>query len=153
VKEGKFKDDLLQRIQVLPIQLPPLRERKDDIPLLIDHFVKKQRKIEFSKETIEVLRQYSWPGNVRELANIVAYVATMSEGTEVSVSDLPSKLIAKTASRSTFYDQVAEFEKELLEREFEAHAGNISKLSTSLKMDRSHLYSKLKEYGIYTPKP
>ncbi|RLA95000.1 MAG: sigma-54-dependent Fis family transcriptional regulator, partial [Deltaproteobacteria bacterium] len=86
VEEGKFRQDLYFRLNVLPIQLPPLRERKDDIPLLLDYFVKKfnekyRRKVKgFSPEAVEALKQYQWPGNVRELENLVERMVVLSDG-------------------------------------------------------------------------
>jgi DNA-binding NtrC family response regulator len=163
---GLFKDDLLQRLNVLPIHLPPLRDRKEDISLLVQYFLNQQSSsaepLKFTAETLEALKAYHWPGNIRELANVIAYVTTMNEGTEVEVSDLPPKIRDSNlrsgsptqAENSTetglsFYDRVSTFEKELLQREYEKHEGNISKIALSLGMDRSHLYAKLKDAGIH----
>jgi DNA-binding NtrC family response regulator len=170
-RQGLFKEDLLQRLNVFPIELAPLRERKEDLPLLIDHLLAKQpggEKLQFSQDAIQWLQAYSWPGNVRELGNVVAYVATMADGPEIEVSDLPPKLrdAAKSAGQAqsrlmageptsegkSFYDQVADFETALLKREYAKCDGNVSKLALALGMDRSHLYTKLKEYGIHAAK-
>jgi DNA-binding NtrC family response regulator len=169
-KNGLFKDDLLQRLNVLPIDLSPLRERKDDIPALVEHFLARQPGggggLRFSPEAIQVFQAYPWPGNVRELGNVISYVTAMSEGAEVDVADLPPKLrdaaqtatakrvlpIAAEASGQSFYNQVAGFESALLAREYAQHEGNVSKMSLALGMDRSHLYTKLKEYGIHAAK-
>lgn len=168
-RNGLFKDDLLQRLNVLPIQLPPLRERTEDIPLLIDHFLKVQTQegesVTFTEAAIAALKGYSWPGNVRELGNIVSYVTAMTDGLEIDLEDLPPKLrdsarVQQTATIPTsaaggpksFYEQVSAFEQELLRREYEKHEGNISKLALALGMDRSHLYTKLKEAGLYSTK-
>ncbi len=165
VAEGRFKHDLLQRIGVIPIALPPLRERKEDLPLLLEHFARRHLppggSLTFTEGAIEVLSNYSWPGNIRELSNVVAYLAAMTEGTEVDLADLPPKLrdaarperlsAAETASdNASFYDRVAGFEKKLLTDAYAIHGNNISKMALALGMDRSHLYSKLKEYGIHT---
>lgn len=169
IKQGEFKDDLFQRLNVLPIELPPLRERKEDIPILIQHFISRQglrqNQLEFTKEAVEALQSYSWPGNIRELANLIAYVVTMTEDSEIDVSDLPPRFrdmkfrsnssdISSIESKSqmSFYDQVALFEHSLLEREYKKCNGNISKLAITLGMDRSHLYTKLRETGIYNSK-
>lgn len=170
VTQGLFKPDLLQRLNVLPIELAPLRERREDIPLLSTHLLSRQpggAGLRFSAEAVQVFQDYPWPGNVRELANVIAYVATMSEGTEVEVSDLPPRLrdAAGVAARGaanalptgpvaeqTFYKQVADFESALLKREYARLEGNVSRLALSLGMDRSHLYTKLKEYGIHASK-
>lgn len=167
VSRGEFKDDLLQRLNVLPVNLPPLRERAEDVPLLVEHFVKKhttgQAPLTFTADAIKALKGYSWPGNVRELSNMVAYLVTMTEQPEVDVSDLPPKirdLAAKTSRVSpgseapggSFYEQVGRLEREILAREYEKSGGNVSKLALNLGMDRSHLYTKLKEHGIHSPK-
>ena len=169
VRAGQFKDDLLQRLSVLPVDLPPLRDRKEDIPLLIEHFLKKQPgasgSFKFTEDAVQILQEYKWPGNIRELSNLVSYVVAMSEGNEVDLADLPPKLrdaATKTthsipatwtgSEGSTFYEQVSGFEKTILKREYEKHAANVSKMALALGMDRSHLYTKLKEYGLHTAK-
>jgi two-component system response regulator AtoC len=168
VKSGGFKDDLLQRLNVLPIDLPPLRERTEDIPLLVDHFLSRQHGIRpglhLTEEALATLQAYPWPGNIRELSNMIAYVATMAEGDEVDVSDLPPKFrdagrsqatasaSSASATSGSFYERVGKFEKEILSAEYQQHNGNVSKLALSLGMDRSHLYTKLKEHGIHSPK-
>jgi two-component system nitrogen regulation response regulator NtrX len=168
-KAGHFKDDLLQRLNVLPIDLAPLRERKEDVPLLIEHFLRKQPagsgQLSFSAEAVQMLQAYFWPGNIRELGNVVAYVVAMTEGTEVDVADLPPRLrdAAQAAAKASvsvpagsagksFYDQVAAFESAILARDYVQHDGNVSKMALALGMDRSHLYTKLKEYGIHAAK-
>ena len=163
ITKGEFKDDLLQRIDVIPIYLAPLRERTDDIPLLVEFFLKKHSRtpvpaLIFTPEAIEVLKAYPWPGNVRELNNLIAYLITMTDGDQVDIADLPPKfrdLKSKASSTSgtlSYYSQVANFEKDLLEKEYQRHDGKVAKIALSLEMDRSYLYNKLKEYGIYTGK-
>lgn len=163
-KQGLFKDDLLQRLNVLPISIPPLRERIDDIQLLVEHFQPKG--LHFTSATIEMLQAYSWPGNIRELSNVIAYVTTMAESSEIEPADLPPKIrdasTHEAAKRSaahelgavngSFYEQVASFEKNLLLGEYSKKEGNVSRMALSLGMDRSHLYTKLREYGIHTKK-
>jgi DNA-binding NtrC family response regulator len=163
--KGAFKDDLLQRLNVVPLIIPPLRDRKEDIPLLVEHFCKKQgaENLKFTKEALGILENYSWPGNVRELSNLVAYVVTMVEGTEIDAADLPPKLRdasqkhlqgkkSENSSEFTFYDRVAAFEKEILSSEYLKLEGNVTRLALNLGMDRSHLYTKLKEYRIHPNK-
>lgn len=174
VSAGQFKDDLLQRLNVLPLFIPPLRERREEIELLVRHFAEKhagqQAPLGFTPEAIEVLKQYSWPGNIRELSNLVAYLVAMTDETEVDVADLPPRIrdaaqsAAKTqgpaprasgttASRDTsFYERVSAFEENILSQEYQAHAGNVSRMALSLGMDRSHLYTKLREHGIHAGK-
>jgi DNA-binding NtrC family response regulator len=177
VTKGQFKDDLLQRLNVIPLHLSPLRERREDIKSLVEHFVARQHTafgaLEFTDNSIRILKAYSWPGNVRELGNLISYLATMIEGKEVDVADLPPKFrdverliesqaaqnatsnsankgIADTSGKSAFYDRVSAFEEALLKAEYLKHEGNVSQLALTLRMDRSHLYSKLKEYGIHS---
>lgn len=167
---GHFKPDLLQRLNVLPIELVPLRDRREDIPLLVSHLLSRQpggEKLRFSPDAVRALQSYPWPGNVRELANVIAYVTTMAESPEVEIADLPPKLrdAARAAAREgalggdadvpkdrSFYDQVADFESALLKREYARLEGNVSRIALTLGMDRSHLYTKLKEYGIHAAK-
>jgi DNA-binding NtrC family response regulator len=164
---GEFKEDLFQRLNVIPIHLPPLRERKEDIPLLVEFFVQKnnhsQNKITFTQDALDTLKHYSWPGNIRELANVIDYVLTMVETTEVNEADLPPRIRdaarkaafqpsqAKTDPKqgTSFYQRVAEFEAQILSQEYQNFKGNISQLALALEMDRSHLYTKLKEYQIH----
>ena len=158
-RRGEFKDDLLQRLNVLPVLVPPLRERKEDIPDLVRHFLSKQPgDLKFTEDALEALQGYEWPGNIRELQNVVAYAAAMVEGTEVDVADLPPRIrdsgtsrarLAVSESEGSFYDQVGHFEKAILAREYANSDGNVSKLALTLGMDRSHLYTKLKEHGIH----
>ena len=182
VRKGEFKEDLLQRLNVLPIELPPLRARKEDIPLLVQHFCKQQargRNVSLENDALERLIEYPWPGNVRELGNVIAYVLTMADSDLIGLADLPPKVRElrarsgqpsaplSTASQAaapqstepppqsegettSFYDRVAQFEKEVLSVEYKRMGGNISKLALQLGMDRSHLHTKLKEYGIHT---
>lgn len=171
VKKGQFKDDLLQRLNVLPIDLSPLRDRTDDIPLLVDHFLARQSEfrpgMRLTDEALDVLKGYAWPGNIRELSNLIAYVAAMADRNEVDVADLPPKFRDRTRiadsssqgsgqnsadSTGTFYERVAKLEKEILTTEYQKHDGNISRLALNLGMDRSHLYTKLKEHAIHVTK-
>jgi DNA-binding NtrC family response regulator len=159
-KEGAFKFDLLQRLNVLPLQLAPLRERTEDIPLLVEHFCRKlspTNSLCFTDDALSVLTRYPWPGNVRELQNIVAYVLAMSENAEIDVADLPPKIRdAATPVKQqnnndktrNFYDRVAEFEKQILAEEYDRLNGNVSRMALELGMDRSHLYTKLKEHEL-----
>jgi two-component system nitrogen regulation response regulator NtrX len=171
VKKGEFKEDLLQRLNVLPVELCPLRERTEDIPLLVEHFLSRQNGfrpgLRFTDEALDVLRGYPWPGNIRELSNMIAYVATMAENNEVEIADLPPKFrnhprgtpnsalsegTESGSSATSFYDRIAKVEKEILSAEYARHDGNISRLAMALGMDRSHLYTKLKEHKIHITK-
>ena len=165
VKQGTFKDDLLQRLSVIPLEIPPLRDRPEDIPLLVEHLIGKQtgqnERFRFSPDALNCLQQYSWPGNVRELGNLVAYLIAMTDGIEIDLPDLPPKIrdaakksrtVSEHSPGSGFYDRVAKFEKELLGAEYSVHGGNVSRMALALGMDRSHLYAKLKEHKIHEPR-
>jgi two-component system nitrogen regulation response regulator NtrX len=171
-KQGKFKDDLLQRLNVLQIQIPPLRERTEDIPLLLEYFSETLRngfpKLIFLPETLEVIQKYPFPGNIRELSNLVLYLYSMVETQEISPLDLPPKFHARTETApapgagatsehfatniKNFYKAVEGFEKKFLEQEYKTLEGNISRMAIELGMDRSYLHSKLKNYGIHATK-
>lgn len=158
-RKGEFKDDLLQRLNVLPVQIPPLRERVSDIPLLVEHFLQKQpRPLRFTEAAMGLLQDFPWPGNVRELGNVVAYVAAMCDTSEVDVADLPprfrdrSRPSSSPSSSGTFYERVAAFEGKLLAEEYSKWDRNVSRMALQLGMDRSHLHAKLKEYGIHAPR-
>lgn len=116
VKQGKFREDLYYRLNVLPITIPPLRERKEDIPLLLKHHLQVlgERK-SWSDETIELFMSYDWPGNIRELINIVEYAVTVSEGSVIGLADIPEKLrlwVKALDERSTFTEPVDVNEEE-----------------------------------------
>jgi two-component system nitrogen regulation response regulator NtrX len=117
----------------------------------------------FTQSAIEVLQAYQWPGNIRELGNLIAYLGTMTDEDEIDIADLPPKFrdAARQIGRSprqateamtplSFYEKVAEFEKSLLIAEYQKLNGNITQLALALEMDRSHLYTKLKEFGIHS---
>jgi DNA-binding NtrC family response regulator len=101
IKEGKFREDLYYRLNVIPIQLPPLRERVDDIPLLVAHFLKQKCRLttgeapHISRRAMEVLTAHQWPGNVRELENAMERATTLCESSTIRVGDLPPSLLAK----------------------------------------------------------
>lgn len=161
-RDGLFKPDLFQRLNVIPITLPSLRERKEDIAELALHFAAKEcpgREVTFSEEAITVLQAYDWPGNIRELGNVVAYVMAFAgvEGSrdalEIDVTDLPPKFRDNpkpvAGASATFYERVAQVENQILTEAYSRAQGNVSRLSQELGMDRSHLYSKLKEHGLH----
>lgn len=164
VEKQQFRFDLLSRINVIPIHLAPLRERTTDIPLLVEHFLKlhstSKTPLVFSGEALQILMQYRWPGNIRELSNMILYVLTMCESNLVLPEDLPAKLwasdsVAGISSKGTptnFYERVKAFEQELLKKEYERTQGSVAQLAKDLGMDRSHLYLKLKSFGIHKGK-
>jgi DNA-binding NtrC family response regulator len=173
IKERKFSNELYQRLNAMPIHIPALRERTEDIPALLEYFVKKLpaslNHLKITPETLQILSAYSWPGNVRELSNFVAYMSTLMEpGSEVDVSDLPPKFrspinsvfkqtpVDSNQEGSTppagFYATVAQAEKEYLTKEYARANGNISKMAMNIGMDRTYLYTKLREHKLYMSK-
>lgn len=174
---GEFKFDLLQRLSVVPLYIPPLRERREDIPLLLEFYLEKHKNaegqvLEFTEEAMKVLVNYSWKGNVRELVNLVAYVVTMAEGLQIGVEDLPEKMrgvVAKpfdtsaervpvqatpvlSSNEQNYYKSLKQFEKEFLGQAYKQVNGRISEMAKNIGLDRSYLYTKLKAYGIYKSK-
>src|SRR5207244_12749119 len=109
-KDGTFREDLYYRLNVIPIHLPALRERRDDIPLLVAHFLKGKvnpranRPFQLTRQTMEVLCAYDWPGNVRELENALERAATLCEGDIIQAGDLPPKLLAAVQSATPGLD-------------------------------------------------
>jgi len=161
VAEGKFQADLYQRLNVLPVQLPSLRDRRGDIALLANSFLKRsQPNWSWSDDALTCMSQYAWPGNVRELQNVVAYAVTMAEGPTLDLGDLPERLRANVPTPlidhtlgaaetgGSFYSRVLTYEAKLLEAALKEPYDSVSDLATRLGMDRSHLYTKLKQHGL-----
>ncbi|TVQ79301.1 MAG: sigma-54-dependent Fis family transcriptional regulator [Bradymonadales bacterium] len=163
VKEGKFKEDLYQRLNVVPLFVPPLRERMQDFAELVDFFCEKhasgEKRISFTDEAMATMKSYRWPGNVRELSNMIAYLTAVIDGHVVDTEDLPAQILGEQlesdwepvedSGNRKLYERVAAFERKILVDEYQRCEGNISKLAAELGMDRSHLYTKLKVYKIH----
>jgi transcriptional regulator with PAS, ATPase and Fis domain len=169
VEEKRFRDDLFYRVNVIPIYIPPLRKRKSEIPVLVDHFLKKFNNCNssaitgFSSEAIQLFINYSWPGNVRELQNLIERIVVIKESGEVTVDDLPAKmrLSVKTGEKSTaepdpiFPDQgidlnktVEDFEINLLCQALEKASGIKSNAARLLGINRTTLVEKIKRFKI-----
>ncbi len=169
VKKGRFREDLFYRLNVIPIALPPLRERKEDIPLLIKHFLAKsesnrQGKIKgFSKEAMEALARHRWPGNVREMENLVERVVALCENPIADVHDLPEKIlgvsfdvgsIAQIELPETGIDlptAVDEFEKNLIVQALNRSNWVKNRAAQLLHLNRTTLVEKIKKQGIRPP--
>jgi two-component system response regulator HydG len=158
VKEGLFREDLYYRLNVIPIQLPPLRERRNDIPLLARHFLRhfaaeQGKKIgQLGPEAMRLLLDHSWPGNVRELENTVEHAVVLAKGSRVEASDLPAALhtAAKTAQGST-PPTLVEHESKLLLEVLEDCGWNKKQAAKRLGISRSTLYDKIRKYQITQP--
>ncbi len=156
MKKGTFREDLYYRLNVIPIFVPPLRERKDDIPLLASHFLKKfsQEKkkniFDFSPEVMEIFLAHSWPGNVRELENVIEHAVIIAKSDEITVKDLPQGILQKTSPKSDKGELVSlqDFEKELILKTLKEVNWNKHKAAKRLKINRSTLYGKMRRYGL-----
>ena len=161
VEAGEFRHDLYYRLRVVPIFLPPLRERKDDIPLLVEHFVKRfnkemGRKItRVSPEVMEILLNYDFPGNIRELENIIEHAMVFCTGDVLEAAHLqkdilPQKkdVIGKVAAQE---DPIQAMEEALILNVLEQTRWNYKKTAEKLKMSRTTLWRKLKQYGVKKP--
>jgi two-component system nitrogen regulation response regulator NtrX len=161
IRSGRFRDDLYFRLNVVPIFVPPLRERSDDIPLLADHFMAEfaseygRRLKTFDTAATDVLQSYAWPGNVRELRNVIERLMIMVPGDTITASDLsfldaPHERPLRTApaERMTLHDARDQFERDLILRTLAEHQGNMSRTADALGVERSNLYRKMKAFGI-----
>ena len=160
VREGKFRQDLFHRVFVFPMSLPPLRERRDDIPALIAHFAAQVgaqnnwKPVTFTPEAVEALRDYSWPGNVRELRNMVERLMLLSSGDEVDAQTVRPVLAPGAEGSSvslgsgTLSDRVEHFEREVILAELKRSNFHMTNTAKVLGLERSHLYKKAEQLGI-----
>ena len=159
VKKSTFREDLFYRLNVIPIPLPPLRERKEDIPELVDYFLgyfaaeygQKPKKI--TPEGLKMLEVYDWPGNIRELRNVIERLVIMIPSNTVT----PKNIILGEAARSDYFtfntlkEARESFEKDFIIKKLEENNWNISKTAEILDIERSNLHRKIKAYDIKTP--
>ncbi len=155
IKEGAFREDLYYRINVIELDIPPLWKRKEDIPLLADHFLNKfsaqnQKSVKvISEEAMHAIIHYSWPGNVRELANVMERAVVLTKGDTIELRDLPAKVGLKSEEApSTLKDMITEYEKDAIMAELEAHSRDKEATARALGIDLATLYRKLKKLGI-----
>jgi two-component system nitrogen regulation response regulator NtrX len=156
IRRGHFREDLYFRIAAIPIKVPPLRERKDDIPLLARHFIKvfceeNNRPVkQFSDQATASLMAYDWPGNVRELKNVVERLVIMTDEKTVTDAGLSpmARDVAPDPGNRTLNQLVEDFEKALILGELKKTGWNISQAATKLGMDRANLHRKMRRYGI-----
>jgi len=163
VTDGRFREDLYYRLHVVPIAIPPLRERREDIPLLAQHFIRQYsqqftRRIEgLSGEALAVLQEYRWPGNVRELQNVIERLAGLAEGPLISLSDLPLDLLvpdqyarSRTAGFS-LVEATEEFERQIVLRMLERVRWNVSEAARLLGVHRNSLKVRLARWRLRRP--
>jgi DNA-binding NtrC family response regulator len=163
VREEKFRKDLFHRIYVFPLMLPPLRERGEDIPALVQHFAEQVcaqnswKPVPFTDEAMEGLQSYSWPGNVRELRNMVERLMLLSTEGQVDLATVQMALPKASAGGATaatvtgagpLADRVQSFEREVILAELKRSQHNMSMAAKSLGLERSHLYKKAEQLGI-----
>ena len=158
IKEGRFREDLFYRLNVIPIALPPLRERKDDIPVLTEYFLRrtaaetKKNVIGISEDAQTMLIAYEWPGNVRELANVIERAVVLGQGPEISTCDLPLPPVAiseKNGGESLSYRQALEIAKrEVVVRALAQTDGNRAAAARLLGLHKTHLLNLIKSLRI-----
>ena len=160
VAEGRFRADLFFRLNVIPLRMPPLRQRRDDIPLLVDHFLRRHAREgepkTVSKEAMEVLLKYDWPGNVRELENVMERALILDEGGVIGPEDLPDKIrFGQSQKGSLVIDSptmtLEELEKEYILKVLHYTRWQKKRSSELLGINASTLYRKLIAYGIEKP--
>ncbi len=159
IENGTFRKDLYFRLNVVPIEVIPLRERVSDIPILVSYFLEQitaelgLEKKSISEPLMEELKNYSWPGNVRELRNMIERMCILSRNKAIGISDMPRLESEEESAANPFsVDNYNEF-KDLVEKEFfirklRENEGNVSRTARKLGMQRSNLYNKLNKYDI-----
>lgn len=159
VKKGNFREDLLFRLNVIPIVIPPLREKREDIPALVEYFLEyfaleyRQKPKKMTPEALKRLEGYDWPGNIRELRNLIERLVIMTPAQVIT----PKNIILGESTRSDYFSLTTlkesreAFEKEFITRKLEENNWNISKTAEVLDIERSNLHRKIKAYDIRTP--
>jgi len=166
IRGGNFREDLFYRLNVVPFQISPLRERKEDIPLLVEHFLdlfcrREGREIKvMAPEALAMMKSYDWPGNVRELKNIIERLVIMTPGRTITDAHMPGHRAGKDGREeggarldslrdaSSLREAREEFEKEFIIQKLEENDWNISKTAEAIELERSNLHRKIKSYGI-----
>ncbi|MFP4285585.1 MAG: sigma 54-interacting transcriptional regulator, partial [Desulfovermiculus sp.] len=166
IASGRFREDLFYRLKVFPLHVPSLKERCEDIPVLIQEFTHSFcqengfRPLTFQDGVVDILKAYPWPGNVRELKNFIERMLIMYAGQSIGPQDLPPEFMEqdnKTAQplknhardETDFKNARAEFERKFLLQKLNECQGNVSRLAETVGLERSYLHRKLKAYGIH----
>ena len=164
ISEGRFREDLYYRLAVIPLHLPPLRQRREDIPLLLRHFCSKHgaEEVRFDEAALAILQQYAWPGNVRELENLVERLLIMRSSSSITVEDLPDKIrltVNGSAKRSAVINlpdngyPLEQLEREVVVEALERTNWNQSAAAKFLQIPRHTLLYRMEKYAITPPKP
>ncbi len=163
-----LREDLFYRLNVIPVHIPPLRERKDDIPLLLDHFIQQFSKLngrnhcEISEDALQILMNYPWPGNVRELQNLVERHVALAKNDIMRIEDLPQEIVNRTSLAKKVestrqltlpYHKAKEqslmsFERLYFTRLLDKNNGNISKVAKEARVSRKTIYNILQKHGL-----
>ncbi|HPR85767.1 MAG TPA: sigma-54 dependent transcriptional regulator [Prolixibacteraceae bacterium] len=151
VEKGIFREDLFYRLNVVNIEIPPLRERKEDIPLLVEHFIQKyclsmnKPPVTIDVAALNRLQEFNFPGNIRELENMIERAIVIGNGKRITLKDLPEDKAVRT---STSVESLDDFEKAFILQILNKYEWNISKTARALKVDRVTLYNKIKKYNL-----
>jgi transcriptional regulator with GAF, ATPase, and Fis domain len=159
VAEGRFRQDLFFRLNVVPLALPPLRDRVDDIPILAAHFAAKSANRyghampELTPKLIDVLQEYDWPGNVRELENLLERLVVLSNGDSLGLEFVPEKMLkilpgASTQDESTLEGAVEAVKRRMIQNALQAEGGNKVAAAKKLGISRSYLHRLINEFGL-----
>ncbi|OGW29209.1 MAG: hypothetical protein A2X59_09505 [Nitrospirae bacterium GWC2_42_7] len=164
IEEGKFREDLFYRINVIQIKVPALRERKEDIPFMMSQFVhefceKEHKKVMISEDVMNVLNEYHWPGNVRQLMNVIERAVVLAKGKTITLSDLPEEFLLDRKVQEELQTEAVVSERKTL-KEIELHAireamqkcnGNKSKAARTLGISRKAFYKRLNDssYSLF----
>jgi len=161
IKEGRFREDLYYRLNVIPVHVPPLRERREDIPLLMDEFLREVavdsglRQKRITDQAVEIMVRQPWPGNVRELRNLIERLVILVPADVIEVHHLAECFPAAAPEAAeialdqpTFRQARMEFERQYLRKKLEEHKWNISQTAESIGLERSHLHRKIRSHGV-----
>jgi DNA-binding NtrC family response regulator len=157
VKEGRFREDLYWRLNVVHIHIPPLRERPEDVPVLAEQFLARfaqsmsRRPMSFAKDALDALATYTWPGNVRELQNAIERAVVIGRGDVVTATDLPVRVTQLPGGPAATPGSLAEAERTHVQAVLDASAWNITRAARILDVDRVTLYNKIRKYELKKP--
>ena len=157
MEEKRFRDDLFYRINVIPFTIPPLRERMEDVPVLMEYFIKKitkksgKRIMSIEEDVIERFNQYSWPGNIREMENVIEASIHLTNSEVITLESLPDYLKESSlfpVGKKKLKEIIEETEKRILLQSLTKYNNNKLEVAKALGISKSSLYEKLKKYGI-----
>jgi DNA-binding NtrC family response regulator len=161
IQSGKFREDLYYRLNVIPIHIPPLRERPEDIPLLVNHFLKEfapERQVSIDRNAREIIKNYEWPGNVRELKNLIKRLVVLAEDDKIEAGNLPDEIIHKKEIKQQNHENgrpenvsLEETEKRAILEALEKSGWNQTKAARLLEIPRHVLIYRIKKYNISEP--